>query len=193
MHLQIKIALIRLLALAYEKKKETRAKYWMDRPAAYEAHKQKMLANYWKNRDQKLQYQNQWAVNNRGRNLANAVSSMRKRSSNDPRYSISTQLNHTVAAGLMKRKTSKVFESLVGCSMADAKRHFEKLFHNGMTWENYGRGGWEIDHKLPWKQFDLTDKQEQNRCYHITNLQPLWKADNIRKRDSIQPSTTLTT
>ena len=30
-----------------------------------------------------------------------------------------------------------------------------------MSWENYGRNSgeffWEVDHKIPWKHFDLTD------------------------------------
>jgi hypothetical protein len=29
--------------------------------------------------------------------------------------------------------------------------------------------------------FDLTDIEQQRLCFHFTNLQPLWKLDNLRK------------
>ena len=33
----------------------------------------------------------------------------------------------------------------------------------------------------PCATFDLRDAEEQRRCFHYTNLQPLWAADNVRK------------
>ena len=35
----------------------------------------------------------------------------------------------------------------------------------------------------PCASFDLTDPEQQRQCFHYTNLQPLWAADNIRKSD----------
>jgi DNA/RNA endonuclease G (NUC1) len=54
-----------------------------------------------------------------------------------------------------------------------------------MNWENYGKNGWHIDHIIPCASFDLTDPKQQKNCFHYTNLQPLWAADNIRKSDKI--------
>ena len=48
-----------------------------------------------------------------------------------------------------------------------------------MTWENYGE--WEVDHILPCASFDLEQPEAQRQCFHYTNLQPLWKADNRSK------------
>ena len=42
-----------------------------------------------------------------------------------------------------------------------------------MSWENYGKGGWVIDHAMPCDFFDLTDEIMQKRCFHWTNLQPI--------------------
>jgi hypothetical protein len=48
-----------------------------------------------------------------------------------------------------------------------------------MNWENQGE--WHIDHILPCASFDLTKEEEQRKCFHYTNLQPLWAKDNMIK------------
>ena len=50
-----------------------------------------------------------------------------------------------------------------------------------MTWDNWQHDGWHIDHIRPCASFDLADLEQQRQCFHYTNLQPLWAADNIRK------------
>lgn len=68
---------------------------------------------------------------------------------------------------------------LLGCSPAALKEHLERQFTSGMTWENQGR--WHVDHIRPCVSFDLTDPDEQRKCFHFTNLQPLWAKDNMTK------------
>ena len=70
---------------------------------------------------------------------------------------------------------------LVGCTLDQLKVHLEQQFTEGMTWFNYGFRGWHIDHVIPCASFDLTDPVQQRMCFHYTNLQPLWAADNFRK------------
>ncbi len=48
-----------------------------------------------------------------------------------------------------------------------------------MNWENYGKFGWHIDHIIPCDSFDLTKEEEQRRCFHYSNLQPLWATTKI--------------
>jgi hypothetical protein len=50
-----------------------------------------------------------------------------------------------------------------------------------MSWENYGRKGWHIDHIRPLSSFDLTDAEQRRIAFHHTNLQPLWASDNWGK------------
>ncbi len=54
-----------------------------------------------------------------------------------------------------------------------------------MSWENYGKGKgkWNIDHEIPCRSFDLTKEEEQYKCFHWSNLQPLWEQDNSGKCD----------
>jgi hypothetical protein len=75
--------------------------------------------------------------------------------------------------------------SLIGCSIADLKLHLENQFVEGMSWENHNLHGWHIDHIIPCIKFDLTNPEEQKKCFHYTNLQPLWAVDNLRKGDRI--------
>jgi hypothetical protein len=69
--------------------------------------------------------------------------------------------------------------ALVGCSPEFLRAHLEALFQPGMNWAN--RSEWHIDHIQPCSAFDLTVLEEQQKCFHFTNLQPLWKRDNLSK------------
>lgn len=48
-----------------------------------------------------------------------------------------------------------------------------------MTWENHKHCGWHLDHIIPCSSFDLSDPEQQNKCFHYTNLQPLWATTAI--------------
>jgi len=52
-----------------------------------------------------------------------------------------------------------------------------------MTWDNYGKEGWEVDHIKPLAKFNLETLEDQKKAFHYTNTQPLWKSENITKRD----------
>lgn len=68
---------------------------------------------------------------------------------------------------------------LLGCTPQFLKLHIERQFVPGMTWEN--RSAWHVDHIIPCSAFDLTDPEQQKKCFHYTNLQPLWAFDNMSK------------
>lgn len=76
---------------------------------------------------------------------------------------------------------------LVGCDKEFLKRYLESKFLEGMSWDNYGRDGWHIDHIKPCCSFDLLDPEQQKECFHYTNLQPLWAEDNWRKGGTFNP------
>lgn len=65
---------------------------------------------------------------------------------------------------------------LLGCSIPEFKRYLGRKFRPGMSWENHGK--WHIDHVRPCASFDLTDPEQQRRCFHFSNLQPLWAFEN---------------
>lgn len=75
--------------------------------------------------------------------------------------------------------------ALLGCSIDHFKAWLEFWMKPGMTWENYGLYGWHIDHKKPCASFDLKKPEEQRKCFHYTNLEPLWAEDNLKKGDKV--------
>lgn len=101
----------------------------------------------------------------------------------DPGFKLRMNLRHRIWSALQANEASKSggIQQLVGCSAADLMRHLEAQFTNGMSWENYGKHGWHVDHIRPCASFDLTDSEQQRQCFHYTNLQPLWATDNIKK------------
>lgn len=112
------------------------------------------------------------------------------RYNSDPAFRISILVRCRTAQALKSqnaRKTSRTVE-LLGCSIPELRAHLEAQFAPGMSWENYGRYGWHIDHIKPCAAFDLSDEAQQYECFHYSNLQPLWETDNLRKSDKYEPS-----
>jgi len=73
----------------------------------------------------------------------------------------------------------------LGCSIPELQSYIESKFLPGMSWKNWGRGTWHIDHMMPLSSFDLSDPQQLKKACHYTNLQPLWAKDNLRKSNKI--------
>ncbi len=84
------------------------------------------------------------------------------------------------------RRVKSQFGELIGCSKQELIKHLESLFVEGMSWENYSRNGWHIDHIIPLSSFDLSDVNQLRKATHYSNLQPLWAADNIRKSNKVE-------
>jgi hypothetical protein len=70
---------------------------------------------------------------------------------------------------------------LVGCTLADLVVHLESQFEQGMSWANFGRGGWHVDHIYPVGKADLTDNAQLQAAFNWQNCRPAWESDNLRK------------
>jgi hypothetical protein len=79
-------------------------------------------------------------------------------------------------------KKNKTFD-IVGCKPEDLRGFLEEKFVDGMSWENYGRNGWHVDHIIPLSS--AKTEEEIYKLCHYTNLQPLWEVDNIKKGNKI--------
>jgi hypothetical protein len=110
---------------------------------------------------------------------------LREKRKINPQFAIANNMRGRINIALRKSglKRNKSLEVILGCSVCALMQYLEARFLPGMTWANRSR--WHIDHIKPCASFDLTDPDEQARCFHFTNLQPLWATDNIRKGDRI--------
>lgn len=89
------------------------------------------------------------------------------------------RLGRLVKLGKAVKKTYML--DLLGCDLESFLSHLESQFKDGISWDNYGE--WHIDHIKPCAKFDLFDIEEQKKCFHYSNLQPLWASDNCKKHD----------
>ena len=104
---------------------------------------------------------------------------------------ISAQINNAMRGKKMGRR----WELLVGYTAKELVKHIEKQFADGMSWDN--RNKWHIDHIIPIAAFNFTKPEHEDfrRCWALSNLQPMWAKENLRKGVSIdkpfQPSLAL--
>jgi len=108
---------------------------------------------------------------------------MRERYRSDPTYRLMRNLRNRVRAALQGNSKSAATEALLGICADECRKYIEALFTEGMSWDS----NIHIDHIVPCASFDLNDPQEQRKCFHYTNLQPLWGVDNLKKSDRITP------
>lgn len=122
------------------------------------------------NKDKVYKQKREWFEKNRHK----LNEQERQRRKKDHAYRIKKNLRRRINNVIKKpnKKHAPTFE-LLGCSLQEFLKHLEGQFVEGMNWNNYGNL-WHIDHILPCASFDLTDPEQQRKCFHYTNLQPLW-------------------
>ncbi len=113
--------------------------------------------------------------------LAKAIKYQNKKYRTDPVFNIHRRMRTGINASLRGKKNGFSWEKLVGYTVEDLMVHLERLFLPGMTWDN--RGTWHIDHVKPLAahSFETVDDPEFKAAWALTNLQPLWALDNIKK------------
>jgi hypothetical protein len=82
--------------------------------------------------------------------------------------------------GTFPEDKNKSVTEIFGCPMSELCDRLRALYKPGMTDENYG-SEWHIDHIKPCCLFDQTIAEERKECWHYSNLQPLWAAENLAK------------
>jgi hypothetical protein len=147
---------------------ERREKYYSEHP------NENFDAEYWKDMD-RIQ-------------LEERKKRIKEQRSIDTNYGLSDKLRSKVRRALNRKssKTQDSYNELIGCSINELRRHLESNFLEGMSWANCGTGGWHIDHVLPYAVYDLKDPDEQKKCFHYSNLQPMWAIINFDKNASFQ-------
>ena len=139
---------------------------------------------YLENKETIAEYKINWAKKNRQK-INTRIRNFIKENIN---YKLSAYLRVRLNSTLKGNTKSASATKLLGCSIEELKKHLESQFKEGMSWDNHGRGfngkgmqEWHIDHIKPCASFDLSKLEEQRKCFHYSNLQPLWAKENRMK------------
>lgn len=165
----------------YKKHKKERALY-------YQKNKESVLKKkkifYKNNRERLLNY----SINYRKNHKTQNAKYMKNKRRNDIRFRLSCNLRGKLYFTIKGYNKSLSTMFLVDCEVDYLMYHLQKQFKKGMSWDNYGKGSngngmkeWHIDHIKPCCQFDLSKSEEQRKCFHYSNLQPLWAKENHQK------------
>jgi hypothetical protein len=186
---------------ADESRAATKEWHWANKEYAnqlsrdyYATHKQEAKAYAEANKDRLIVYRQgrkkqaallgrKWREENRDRVNANA----RKRRE-DARNRVAFNIRNQISSALRGSKNGRHWEDLVGFTLDDLIVHLQSKFLSGMSLDNYGRGGWHVDHIIPVAAFDFSspDDAQFKECFTLSNLQPLWEEDNASKSDKIE-------
>lgn len=149
--------------------------------------------NYQENKEQVLQKNSNWRKENWEAVYKQRMSSGSHRKSMNRWYHNKGKHNiqHVLKERLRQRirnTVTKGYKStssikLLGCNVTFFKEYLQHQFLENMSWDNYGE--WHIDHIIPCDSFDLTILEEQAKCFHYTNCQPLWAKDNLIKGNKL--------
>ena len=172
----------------YAAHKEERKKYHKEYNAAHKEERKKYDKEYYRahkekkkkyDKEKRKKYDKEYRVNPANKERRNERN--RDRYKNDENYRLRQLLRSRFTIALKSqniKKNSHVLE-LTSCSIDFLRDYLAEQFEKGMSWEN--RGEWHIDHRKPCASFDFSDKEEQRKCFHYTNLQPLWGPENSEK------------
>lgn len=159
--------------------------YFRNNPEKLKLYRQQQ-EQYYKNNPEKLEEYKKWLkeysynYNRKEENKENLKKLQRNYAKKHPyRFAWRGTLRHTLRH-FGKKKEDKTI-NLLGYSAKDLKNHIEKLFVDGMSWDNYGQGfgKWNIDHIKAISNFD--PETPVHIVNTLSNLQPLWSLDNISK------------
>lgn len=180
---------LRLATLAYyQRNKETRKAQMREYSKAYynknkEKLKEQYCIHYQENKESYKAAQKEWYQNNKEKRITYNTQYKINRRKIDPVYRLKDNIRGKIRKAIKNKNGNKfkTFSELLGCTFEEACKRIEQQWQPGMSWDNYGLKGWHIDHIKPINTFDLTCIEEQKKCFHYTNLRPLWAKDNLKR------------
>ena len=167
------------------KKKESDKRWYLKNKDKIKE-KRRIVAKLWaqNNRERNRENSRRYYYADRKRKINKVIAYQKIKHKTDMNWFLKKRLRSRLYNVLIGKNKSKSTMELLGVPNIDFfKTWIECKFKPGMTWEN--RHLWHIDHILPCSSFDLTKPEEQAKCFHYTNLQPLWASENLAKGSKI--------
>lgn len=104
--------------------------------------------------------------------------------STDPQFKIKGQMRSKINNLLKNNIWDIGLEAILGIDKTGFLNHVISKLQPGMSIQ--GRDKWHLDHIIPVKNFDLTKFEDLKRCYHYTNLCPMWARVNLNKAGQVK-------
>jgi hypothetical protein len=177
----------------YLKNKEKRKEYNKEWDLKNKEHR-KEYKKEWrlKNKEKRKEYQARWCLKNREHIKQYALNNrdhknewQRNRKKTNPYFRIACNLRSAMSAALQGREKSSRTMKIIGCTAEGLFEHLESCpsWQPWMTRENYGRGGWDVDHIIAIARWDENCPLQFALCWDKSNLQPLEHIANLKKAD----------
>jgi hypothetical protein len=159
---------------------------WYSKPESRILVKENGKAYYEKNRDKILAECAEYRVQPHVKEQRNRRQRRLRRT--DPKFRLSSSIGTLMRRSLTNGYKHSHWENLVDYTVDDLKRHIERKFKDGMTWEKLLNGEIHIDHKIPISAFNYKspDDIDFRKCWALENLQPMWAKENIRKGNKLE-------
>jgi hypothetical protein len=105
----------------------------------------------------------------------------------DQAFTLRHRIRSLMRATMTSNKGGRRMQEVLGYSYAQLRAHLESRFTPGMTWERFMAGEIHIDHRIPVSYFkpETYDCPAFRMCWSLSNLRPLWAAENISKADRL--------
>ena len=99
------------------------------------------------------------------------------------RYKLDKRIKGAIRCSLKNKSKVKFWESLVGYTANELKKHLQKTIPNGYSWQDYLNGELQMDHITPISafNFDSTNQIDFKKCWKLKNLRLLPAKENRNK------------
>lgn len=140
--------------------------------------------NKWSNlnRDHLNEYSSSYRANNK-EILGNIAKKYRDSKRDDKHYQIVSSLRKKLVYYVIQKPSNNNIE-LFSATPKFIRAWIEYQFTEEMNWDNYGNY-WNFDHINPYDNFNLEEDDEQLKCCHWSNIQPLSYKNNSGKKNKI--------
>jgi len=101
----------------------------------------------------------------------------------DPNWKLTENMRSAMYNALKGRSKSAPTMKIIGCTSEELWEHLESCstWEPWMIRENYGVGGWDVDHIIAISKWDYDCPLQFALCWDKSNLQPMEHIENIKK------------
>ena len=160
---------------------------------AYKQNNKEAISKY--NKQYKLEHTEEISEYNAKYNTENRETIQKRHSAylkekykTDEQYKLSCSIRNRIGK-VLKGQDKKQTLEMLGCSYEFLKAWLEFQFEEDMTFKNHGTM-WHIDHIVPCRCFDLTNNDEKLKCFHWSNLKPMYASENMAKKYAVEKELT---